>query len=158
MANTAQAIGMNYTDFKQMLHEDVWPEVSRRQTHICNCRPTNFCSLMTHKVSFLIRMCWCLLLPHLPLSMMRPSSSFLISLFASSRSIECRWLEIRWHFLWFNYSSGFSSELWAGAGAVCVSQVGNLSLMSRDYDIIAQVTQPKDRKTLQLFFFPRWCW
>lgn len=26
----AQAIGMDYTDFKQMLSADVWPEVSRR--------------------------------------------------------------------------------------------------------------------------------
>lgn len=26
----AQAIGMDYTDFKQMLSDDVWPEVSHR--------------------------------------------------------------------------------------------------------------------------------
>lgn len=31
MASTAQAIGMDYTDFKQMLERDVWPEVSRRR-------------------------------------------------------------------------------------------------------------------------------
>lgn len=29
---SAQAIGMDYTEFKQMLIDDVWPEVSRADT------------------------------------------------------------------------------------------------------------------------------
>jgi hypothetical protein len=46
---SSQAVGVNYTDFKQMLQADVWPEVSR-PTLKCYWKPSS-CRffMMTHK-------------------------------------------------------------------------------------------------------------
>lgn len=53
----AQAIGMDYTDFKQMLSNDVWPEVSRRHIDVIVNRRTDAFHIDDSRVSFSSRYC-----------------------------------------------------------------------------------------------------
>lgn len=55
----AQAIGMDYTDFKQMLSNDVWPEVSRRHIDVIVNRQTVAIHIYDSRVSFSLRDCIC---------------------------------------------------------------------------------------------------
>lgn len=57
----AQAIGMDYTDFKQMLSNDVWPEVSRRHIDVIVDRRTAAIRIDDSQVSFSLRDCICVL-------------------------------------------------------------------------------------------------